>query len=323
MQCARLTASVAGSSMWKPSAQCQHAIANAMRLIGPRNPRRHFCIQSLSKDTPASTPQSVLLAQNMRMQMGATQGSDMQGVARQESKTFVNDEVLPFDEEDEEIVQEIVEFGGIVASGIHKGLTYDALATQHPKYCHWILRKVQHGELDHWQHFVKFLYDNRRSVVESLGEDEQDIQPISADVLPGTSEVSFGKYSGRKFQEVLAQDPRYCKWLLQEAEMLFKDECSEACNSFVAFLREARLSDSRLRSPRTEQSGAHGTIASGRWVLTFGKHAGKTFKSVWENDRQYCQWFANEVQNKMRKSTPDALAFAVYVQGRLIGESTA
>ena len=54
---------------------------------------------------------------------------------------------------------------------------------------------------------------------------------------------------------------------------------------------------------------------SGKDVMTFGKHLGKTYNTVWATDPSYCQWAMQTVESG-DPSSADLSRFARYVAQR-------
>merc|ERR1712178_219133 len=83
--------------------------------------------------------------------------------------------------------------------------------------------------------------------------------------------------NGRSFQEVLATDPEYCQWVLQESK---KEDVGFRMQEFAAFLDDK----SELQQPAAKEDGK----------VSFGKYKGRSFQEVLATDPQYCQWVLQE-----------------------------
>lgn len=59
-----------------------------------------------------------------------------------------------------------------------------------------------------------------------------------------------------------------------------------------------------------------GILAEGAWPVTFGKHQGKTFAQVFEQDTKYCEWLVNSILVKTESVSAEQLAMTVYVMHR-------
>merc|ERR1739848_775042 len=88
------------------------------------------------------------------------------------------------------------------------------------------------------------------------------------------SVVSFGKYAGTSFQDVLDQDPDYCHWILEQGS---QEDAGFQLRQFAAFL------DGKVPEQVVSNQGGTGAVS-------FGKYAGTSFQTVLDQDPDYCRW---------------------------------
>ena len=88
-------------------------------------------------------------------------------------------------------------------------------------------------------------------------------------------EISFGKHCGRLISEIVEEDPSYLQWALRKRE---DPKSSEQLLEVAEYVREY--------FPEVE----------GQTKVIFGKHKGKTFQAVLEEDEDYICWLINNVR---------------------------
>jgi hypothetical protein len=124
----------------------------------------------------------------------------------------------------------------------------------------------------------------------------------SADL--GSQLMTMGKHRGVSFKEVLARDPQYCDWVLNN------NSESENFRPLVEFLRthnfgseDARRTDFEPaeQQQRTHFQGSRSPPAGGHETLNFGKHRGLTFEEVVRQQPDYCQWILREADSRVAR----------------------
>lgn len=140
---------------------------------------------------------------------------------------------------------------GTVKFGRYSGRTFEEVLKEDPDYCQWVLKMEDPGV--RMIAFIKWL-------------ETQD--------MPKTSIVTFGKYSGMAFEEVLKEDPHYCQWLLTEVA-----EPGSRTGPFVEWLQT--------------QDMAAIAKAAGE-TMDFGKYKGRSYEEVHQEDLDYCQWVVDK-----------------------------
>lgn len=85
--------------------------------------------------------------------------------------------------------------------------------------------------------------------------------------------LDFGKYVGIPFNEVMEKDVFYSDWCLKNLEK----------SAFTEYLKQNKFS---LPDPTEKEK------------LNFGKHKGKTFGKVLDDDPNYCKWAAENLDSK-------------------------
>ena len=94
----------------------------------------------------------------------------------------------------------------ILTAGKHRGLAYRAVVQDHPDYCRSVLSRLGAEPLStEMRYFLEYLR------TADLPEQPSDCDPEDR----GACAVDFGRvHRGKRFQEVLDADPRYCRWVL-------------------------------------------------------------------------------------------------------------
>jgi len=91
----------------------------------------------------------------------------------------------------------------------------------------------------------------------------------------GSGTLSFGKYAGYTFEELWKDDHGYAMFILSKAE---EDDCSKEFSMFADWAKA------------THPQG----VADPQLFITFGRHKGRGFKEVLEDDPDYCEWIVTE-----------------------------
>jgi len=132
--------------------------------------------------------------------------------------------------------------------------------------------------------------------------EEVEPEPLPGEAAPwmgedfGDDTVSFGKYSGSPFEEVLQLDPSYCQWVVSAAQ---DEQASSGVELFAAYI--GKHAPDLLEPPTT---------------VGFGKYKGRTFEEVLELDPGYCMWVRQAVEDPESDSGPALRALADFVRER-------
>lgn len=94
---------------------------------------------------------------------------------------------------------------------------------------------------------------------------EQTTDPVK--IYGINDELEFGKYKGKKLQEVISLDWRWVEWAINNSEHFFCD-LDEVIKEKEMNIKILRLDD----------------------VLNFGKYKGKTIKEIFATDSNYLLW---------------------------------
>jgi len=93
--------------------------------------------------------------------------------------------------------------GGIMKIGKYTGKSYRWIAENDIKYCKWY-KNIKKGE---YSDFVNFLKQEGYN----LAHQYESTEPVVATL--GNEVVSIGKYKGKTYTQLLAEDVNYCKWI--------------------------------------------------------------------------------------------------------------
>ena len=83
--------------------------------------------------------------------------------------------------------------------------------------------------------------------------------------------LKHGKHSGAPYQQVAAEDRKYCAWVLREERE--SNQLSHNMKAFATYLKQQ-----------------HGGL------MTVGKHAGKFFNELMKEDPEYAIWVQSSAQ---------------------------
>jgi len=158
--------------------------------------------------------------------------------------------------------------------------------------------------------------------------------------------VGFGQHSELSYEEILKVDPRYCGWVkskfvkdteagesmnpnfkalgdyLQGVDLPASEKASSAKGSFskgAGASARSSFAGASKSSPGQSKAGAsasvneRGQLASGDWLMSFGKHAGSSFAEVYSKDPNYCEYMVNQVLTSDGRVNSTSAAFATYV----------
>lgn len=262
---------------------------------------------------------------------------------------------------------------GVLSMGKHGGRSYDEVIKDDPEYCQWVVATAGKPDTHEGiQEFAGYIQaqasftakqpaanpDMKAFSAQKEPHVQHDFAPVERQPLTSSGGTGFpaveslagimavGKHKGRAYSDIVADDPEYCKWVIQAAS---KEETSASIKEFAAYVqREAphiqakQSGQNRQAAPRLQQQtswqSSHQnspgnwprsgqtpvkapaethSIVSGQRILTAGAHQGKTFEQVFTEDSNYSQWAVDQViQQEGRPSGGPLEAFAIFVQHR-------
>jgi len=183
-----------------------------------------------------------------------------------------------------------------VPVGKHKGKTYEDVMKNEPTYTNWL--RGQDRDKGPLAPFIVHLNENQGAQVG--GQSAGDL---------GKEELKFGKHKGKTFEAILAEDPSYASFVRRAV----KDEGSgnRQMQRFADFLAAQQVSPAATSTPERSSPSALGTAS---WTLKLGKHKGKSFQEVYEEDQKYCAWAIQTAASGEAKGSLGS--FAEYVKAR-------
>merc|ERR1719401_2309794 len=91
--------------------------------------------------------------------------------------------------------------------GKYQGQSYGQVLQSDPDYCHWVLSKSQDPDSSMaLQHFAAWLADQEVPEPTAVAADSDELI------------ISFGKHRGKSYEEVLQEEPDFCRWALSKAQ---------------------------------------------------------------------------------------------------------
>eukprot|EP00445_Apocalathium_hangoei_P057463 CAMPEP_0204094244 /NCGR_PEP_ID=MMETSP0360-20130528/190831_1 /ASSEMBLY_ACC=CAM_ASM_000342 /TAXON_ID=268821 /ORGANISM="Scrippsiella Hangoei, Strain SHTV-5" /LENGTH=460 /DNA_ID=CAMNT_0051043553 /DNA_START=32 /DNA_END=1410 /DNA_ORIENTATION=+ len=150
----------------------------------------------------------------------------------------------------------------ILSSGKHNGKSYEEVLREDPPYCSWVVsqEKSPDGEIPDTES------EQARTFVAFAKWLKTQVRLPSASGSTGTAILSFGKHNGKSYEDVLREDPLYCRWAVSP---------EGARISMPALLEFSRW-------------------VRGQAILDTGKHNGKSYEKVLRDDPQYCRWVVSQ-----------------------------
>jgi len=192
--------------------------------------------------------------------------------AKAGNASFNVEEMAAWLEENAEHLEE----DDIHASGPnHHGRPLSELVVHDPCYCSWILRTAQdHDSTPGVQVQAAWLMQNAPHLKE----------------LP----VQTGAYKGVPLVQVAAEDPRWCRFVMQQPEARsqgFAQSADWLRKNVPELLDVPEDDDAAIDEIRQRFFKRHGSL----FVVRFGKHRMKTFQRTVEEAPRYVQWVENLV----------------------------
>ena len=109
--------------------------------------------------------------------------------------------------------------------------------------------------------------------------------------------LGFGKYRGRALSQVVQEDPEYCSWMLETAA---KADSSDQ-------LRQAAKRIQENHPDLVTQVEQWHENVDGQTTVTCGKHKGKSFQAVLQEDTDYVCWLIDNIGDEARSKNLRAL----------------
>jgi len=146
--------------------------------------------------------------------------------------------------------------------GKYRGRAFQEVFEEDPDYCRWVVTTAEAEEGSGTTRLKPFAYWLSRKA------------PELKEAFRGL--VSFGKYKGQRFADVLNDDPQYCAWVKAESK---KPDSSHSFRAFANFLSAEEVPELDVMEPD---------------VVSFGKHRGQRYEAVLEQDPDYCWWVLHQ-----------------------------
>lgn len=213
----------------------------------------------------------------------------------------------------------------LVVFGAHRGLSFEEILQQQPKYCQWVVTAAQKEDASQGIRdlaaYVSAQPSSSSAPAARTTSFENAAPKAASDVEAAvtgdaTSIVSFGKHSGLTFEEIFAQQPNYCQWVLKKAA---EPEASANVKALAAYVKaQPAMPDLKFAKANTYYLGKDSaedglSISSGEGKLNFGKYADLTHKEVFTTDPKYCEWLVSSMLSDPKRNVP-MWRFTVYIQ---------
>eukprot|EP00746_Dinoflagellata_sp_MGD_P136097 gnl/MRDRNA2_/MRDRNA2_70080_c0_seq1.p1 gnl/MRDRNA2_/MRDRNA2_70080_c0~~gnl/MRDRNA2_/MRDRNA2_70080_c0_seq1.p1 ORF type:complete len:761 (-),score=134.83 gnl/MRDRNA2_/MRDRNA2_70080_c0_seq1:12-2144(-) len=175
----------------------------------------------------------------------------------------------------------------VMAFGKYKGRTFADLKEHEPDYVSWALGQADpSGPL---QAFLEYLKSEGVSLsVPSQPSDSVQQTTPQASQGPDTV-MTVGKHKGRTFADLKNSEPEYVSWALGQADP------SGQLQAFVDYLKSEGVSAGQTVQSQPNLTNRGSTPApqgavGANTVITFGKHKGRTFGDIKDNEPEYTTW---------------------------------
>lgn len=108
----------------------------------------------------------------------------------------------------------------VIPFGQHKGKTYAEVYKEDPKYIFWLLESDPFYKID-LPTLTGISTDDEQAEEKFRQEIDRVFPKVKVD-----DEVTFGKYKGKTYREVFAEDPQYIEWFIRNNDRLDLDSDS-------------------------------------------------------------------------------------------------
>jgi len=151
--------------------------------------------------------------------------------------------------------------------GMHKGRTFADLKANEPDYANWVLRQEEPSEV--MKSFADYLKAEGVSVA----------QPSAGELPPAAPEtvMNIGKHKGRTFADLKEHEPEYISWALKQ------EEPSNIMKAFTDYLKTEGVTTA-------QPTASEPPLAAPDTVMNVGKHRGRIFADLKENEPEYVNW---------------------------------
>lgn len=100
------------------------------------------------------------------------------------------------------------------------------------------------------------------------------------------TKVGFGKHRGKTHGELLKEDREYCKWIVSK-----KDDKDFKYTDTLKWLEDQGVKAKLVKSKIAYDPDEVLTLSS---LLPFGKHKGVSYKTLFNQQREYCTWVVDQ-----------------------------
>eukprot|EP00971_Amphidinium_carterae_P330541 6463640-Amphidinium_carterae.1 len=198
----------------------------------------------------------------------------------------------------------------VLTFGKYKGRSFEAVTAEDPSYTGYVRRTaVEEGcsnqQMKRFAQFLKIL-DAQQTSASSQG----DPQPPLYASEPSSWRLTMGKHKGKTISEVYDEDKSYCKWAVKQ----WRDGASYGLITHLAEYAEAQDAAQAAAPAQTgcASAAASTTTSSAHREVSFGKHKGKTYQSVYSEDAPYCDWIL--MTAAQQNPYPELVDFADFVK---------
>mmetsp|Transcript_5130 Transcript_5130/g.11383 ORF Transcript_5130/g.11383 Transcript_5130/m.11383 type:complete len:309 (-) Transcript_5130:196-1122(-) len=206
----------------------------------------------------------------------------------------------------------------VLRFGKHRGKSFEAIMVDDPPYLAFVRRAVQEEGTGNQQmlRFAEFLDAQQANPPSTEARSEKPASPTNTQVSatsPALRQASWtlkvGKHKGRTFQEVYEEEKNYCEWVL-------KQDSSGPLGNFVEYVRarDATPAASSVQSSVAPVASASAALSLATREVRFGKHKGKTYEALVQEDASYCEWVLKSATDP--DSKPYLKELASFIQAR-------
>lgn len=115
----------------------------------------------------------------------------------------------------------------IVLFGKHRNKAFKVVAQEDPEYCAWVMSVASNTQA------LESSSASLLAFASYLGKNRPELAELPMAVAADT--LTFGKYKGLLYKDVVQQDPDYCKWVAVQAT---QPDVSTSLKAFAEYVRE-------------------------------------------------------------------------------------